>query len=95
MEGTEEVAIIFQNPVSHIGRIYELTGLRAQNMDGIAAEFSKALGENITYVDVPWEPWRETLAKSGILVPHVLAALATMALLIQKNRYDRLPWERI
>lgn len=86
----EVVATILQNPAPHIGRIYELTGLRSQNMDDMASEFSKALGENITYVDIPWEPWRETLAKSGMLTPHVLAHLATMALLIQQNRYDRL-----
>lgn len=86
----EVVATILQNPAQHIRRIYELTGLRSQNMDEIADEFSKALGEDIAYVDVPWEPWRETLAKSGMLTPHVLAHLATMALLIQQNRYDRL-----
>jgi len=33
---------------------------------------------------------RKALEDSGMLTPHVLAHLATMALLIQQNRYDRL-----
>lgn len=59
-------------------------------MEEIAAEFSKALNQTITYVDVPWGLWHKTLETSGLLTPHVLAHLSTMALLIQQNRYDRL-----
>ena len=84
------VATILQNPVDYLGNIYELTGLRSQNIEEIAAEFSAALDQTITYVDVPWELWRKRLEESGMLTPHVLAHLSTMALLIQKNRYDRL-----
>jgi uncharacterized protein YbjT (DUF2867 family) len=83
-------ASILQTPADHIGKVYELTGLRSQRMTDIAEEFSKALGQKITYVDVPWEPWRQALEDSGLLTPHVLAHLATMALLIQQDRYDRL-----
>jgi hypothetical protein len=39
---------------------------------------------------VPWEPWRKQLEDSGRLPPHALAHLATIALLKQQNRYDRL-----
>jgi uncharacterized protein YbjT (DUF2867 family) len=84
------IATVLEAPADYIGKIYELTGLHSQNMDDIAEEFSRALGQTITYVDVPWEPWRKTLEDSGMLTPHVLAHLATMALLIQQNRYDRL-----
>jgi uncharacterized protein YbjT (DUF2867 family) len=84
------IATVLEAPGDHIGKIYELTGLRSQDMDEIAEEFSKALGQTITYVDVPWEPWRKALQESGMLTRHVLAHLATMALLIQQNRYDRL-----
>jgi len=84
------VATVLEAPEGHIGRIYELTGLRSQDMNDIAGEFSEALGQTITYLDVPWEPWRKALEDSGVLNPHVLAHLATMALLIQQNRYDRL-----
>jgi uncharacterized protein YbjT (DUF2867 family) len=84
------IATILKAPDPHIGKVYELTGPRSQDMNGVAEEFSKALGSPITYVDVPWEPWRKQLEDSGRLPPHALAHLATMALLKQQNRYDRL-----
>ncbi|OWV98118.1 hydroxylase [Rhizobium sp. R72] len=84
------IATVLEAPADHIGKIYELTGARSQDMIGIAEEFSKALGQTISYVDVPWEPWRKALEDSGMVTPHILAHLATMALLIQQNRYDRL-----
>lgn len=84
------IATVLEAPADHIGKIYELTGARSQDMIGIAEEFSKALGQTIGYVDVPWEPWRKALEDSGMVTPHILAHLATMALLIQQNRYDRL-----
>ena len=84
------IATVLEAPTAHIGKIYELTGPKSQDMNGVAAEFSRALGSVITYVNVPWELWRKQLEDSGKLPPHVLAHLATMALLKQKNRYDRL-----
>jgi uncharacterized protein YbjT (DUF2867 family) len=84
------IAAIIEDPDRHIGMIYELTGPRSQDMNGVAEEFSRALGRPITYVNVPWEPWRKQLEDSGRLSPHALAHLATMALLKQQNRYDRL-----
>jgi uncharacterized protein YbjT (DUF2867 family) len=84
------IATILQAPDDHIGKVYELTGARSQTMDGIAQAFSKALGETISYVDVPWEPWRKALGDSGMVTPHILAHLATMALLIHQDRYDRM-----
>jgi uncharacterized protein YbjT (DUF2867 family) len=61
------IATVLEAPAEHIGKIYELTGLRSQNMNEIAEEFSEALGRTITYVDVPWEPWRKALEDSGML----------------------------
>lgn len=84
------MAAILEAPSRHIGRIYELTGPRSQDMNGVAEEFSRALGRPITYVNVPWEPWRKQLEASGMLDRHALSHLATMALLKQQNRYDRL-----
>ncbi|WP_340266103.1 NmrA family NAD(P)-binding protein [Sphingobium mellinum] len=84
------IAAILQAPDEHIGKVYELTGARSHDMNDIAAAFSRGLGETITYVDVPFEPWREALEASGMLTQHVLAHLSTMALLIQENRYDRM-----
>ncbi|MDA9433793.1 NAD(P)H-binding protein [Bradyrhizobium sp. CCBAU 51627] len=84
------IAAILEEPGPHIDKVYELTGPRSQDMHGVAEEFSRALGSPITYVDVPWGPWRKQLEDSGKLPPHVLSHLATMALLKQQNRYDRL-----
>ncbi len=84
------MATIVEDPAPHIGKVYELTGPRSQDMAGVAEEFSRALGRPITYVDVPWEPWRKQLEDSGRLSTHALSHLATMALLKQQNRYDRL-----
>ncbi|MCP1968524.1 NAD(P)H-binding protein [Bradyrhizobium elkanii] len=84
------IATILETPTAHIGKIYELTGPKSQDMNGVAEEFSKALGSTISYVNVPWEPWRKHLQDNAKLPPHVLAHLATMALLKQQNRYDRL-----
>ena len=49
----EVVATILADPVAHIGKIYELTGPKSQDMRDIAGEYSSALGRKITYVDVP------------------------------------------
>lgn len=84
------IATILQAPDDHIGKVYELTGARSQTMNEIAQAFSKALGETIDYVDVPWEPWRKAFGDSGMVTSHILAHLSTMALLIQENRYDRM-----
>src|SRR5215475_8372705 len=43
------VAAVLADPVPHLGRIYELTGPRSQDLDGIAREFSDALKRQVTY----------------------------------------------
>src|SRR6202795_1250827 len=50
------VATLLENPQSHIGRTYHLTGPQSENMDFYAQEYSKALGRKITYLDIPVEP---------------------------------------
>ncbi|NTA13966.1 NAD(P)H-binding protein [Agrobacterium tumefaciens] len=84
------IATVLQAPDDHIGKVYELTGARSQDMTDIAGAFSTALGKTISYVNVPFEPWRKGLENSGMVTPHILAHLATMALLIAENRYDRM-----
>jgi len=93
----EVIAIIFADPAAHVGKIYELTGPRSLNMTEIAAEFSAALGRRVTYVDVPFEEWRERELQSLNLPDHVFRHILTMARLHAANRYDRLShdFERI
>ncbi len=83
------IATILADPSSHIGKTYELTGPRAEDLNAIAAEYSAALGRTIKYLDVPFAPWREALEKLK-LPPHVTGHLATMAQLHAANRYDRM-----
>jgi NAD(P)H dehydrogenase (quinone) len=83
------VAAVLADPGPHLGRIYELTGPRSQDMDGVAREYSDALNREITYSDVPPEDWERGLKKMG-LPEHLTKHLVTMAELNRANRYDRL-----
>ncbi len=40
-------------------------------MNGIAVEYSDALGRTISYVDVPLEQWRDQELRSRCLPDHV------------------------
>ena len=83
------IATILADPQPHLGRIYELTGPRSQDMQAIAREYSDALNREITYADIPPEDWELNLKKAG-LPEHLTKHLATMAELNRAGRYDRL-----
>src|SRR5262245_16290837 len=83
------VATIVAAPEPHIGRLYELTGPRSLDMNGIAREYSDALNREITYFDVPPDEWERELRKMG-LSEHLTHHLLTMAELHRAGRYDRL-----
>jgi uncharacterized protein YbjT (DUF2867 family) len=83
------VATILADPRPHLGRIYELTGPRSQDMDGIAREYSAALNRQVTYADISPEDWERELKKAG-LPEHLTKHLVTMAGLNRAGRYDRL-----
>jgi uncharacterized protein YbjT (DUF2867 family) len=85
----EVIATILSDPIPHVGKTYELTGPRSQDIASIAAEYSVVLGRKITYVDVPLEPWRDSDLRSLKLPEHVFHHLLTMARLHAANRYDR------
>src|SRR5712671_1293916 len=86
----EVIAAILVSPTTHIGKVYELTGPRSQNMHGVAAEYSEALGRPITYVDMPFDQWRDQVVRTHNLSDHVSEHFLTMAGLHAANRYDRL-----
>jgi uncharacterized protein YbjT (DUF2867 family) len=83
------VAAVLADPAPHLGRIYELTGPRSQDMDGVAREYSDALNREITYSDIPPEDWERGLKKMG-LPEHLTKHLVTIAELNRANRYDLL-----
>ena len=86
----EVVAVILASPAAHIGKVYELTGPRSQDMNAIAAEYSEALGRTITYVDIPLDQWRDRELRARNLPEHLIQHLLTMAKLHADGRYDRL-----
>jgi uncharacterized protein YbjT (DUF2867 family) len=83
------VAAVLADPGPHLGRVYELTGPRSQDMDGVAREYSEALGREVTYSDIPPEDWERQLKRVG-LPEHLTHHLVTMAELNRAGRYDRM-----
>src|SRR5207253_351388 len=71
------VAAVLADPGPHLGRIYELTGPRSQDMHGVAREYSDALNREGTYYDVPPEEWERQLKSEG-LPEHLTRHLATV-----------------
>jgi NAD(P)H dehydrogenase (quinone) len=89
----EVITTVLASPAAHIGKVYELTGPRSQDMHAIAAEYSEALGRMITYVDVPLDQWRVGVLRGSHLPDHLSHHLLTMAALHAANRYDRLTYD--
>src|SRR5215831_19428002 len=83
------VAAVLADPGPHLGQIYELTGPRSQDMDGVAQEYAEVLHREIMYTDIPPEAWEQGLHKAG-LPEHLIHHLVTMAALHRAGRYDRL-----
>jgi uncharacterized protein YbjT (DUF2867 family) len=86
----EVIVAVLVDPTSHIGKTYELTGPRSQDMTAMATEYSAALGRPVTYVDVPLQQWVDQELNVLGLPEHLCEHLATMARLHGENRYDRL-----
>jgi NAD(P)H dehydrogenase (quinone) len=86
----EVVVSVLLDPFQHVGKTYELTGPRSQDLYALAQEYSAALGRSVTYVDVPIDEWRDKELRSRRLPEHLFEHLLTMAHLHAANRYDRL-----
>jgi uncharacterized protein YbjT (DUF2867 family) len=83
------VASILDEPASHIGQIYNLTGPESADLDHYAHVFSEALGRTIRYRNVPVEAWSEKLR--GLGVPeYLISHLAVLATLHGLGRFDRM-----
>ena len=83
------VAALLHDPADRIGNVYELTGPQVLDVDGLAAQYGRALGRTVAGEDVPYDEWqREVLAPIG-LPEHVQQHIATMARLHREDRYNR------
>lgn len=83
------VAAVLRHPAGRIGAVYELTGPEVLDIDGIAEQYSRALGRPVTAADLPLDEWTEQVLAPMGLPPHVQQHIATMARLHREGRYDR------
>ncbi len=83
------VSEILDDPASHIGQVYNLTGFESADLDYYACVFSEALGRTIRYRNVPLSAWTDTLREFGVPT-HLVNHLAVMAELHMQGRYDRM-----
>lgn len=80
---------VIVNPGGHIGKIYHVVGPESLDGDAMAAQYSKALGREIKYVDVPMEEWLQTDLAELQLSPHLHDHFATLANKTVKGENDR------
>jgi uncharacterized protein YbjT (DUF2867 family) len=83
------VSVILDDPVPHIGHVYNLTGFESADLDHYARVFSEALGRTIHYRNVPLSEWSDKLREFGVPA-HLINHLAVMAELHAQGRYDRM-----
>jgi uncharacterized protein YbjT (DUF2867 family) len=83
------VAVILDDPATHIGQIYDLTGPESADLDHYARVFSEALGRPIRYHDVPFPAWSESLRQMRF-PEFAVRHLSAMTELTKQGRYDRM-----
>jgi uncharacterized protein YbjT (DUF2867 family) len=83
------VYVILDDPASHIGHVYNLTGAASADLDHYARIFSQALGRTIRYRNVPLSGWTDSLRELGVPA-HLVGHLNAMAKLHVQGRYDRM-----
>jgi uncharacterized protein YbjT (DUF2867 family) len=82
------VTAVLSAPQDHIGAVYELTGPATLDVDGLADQYTQALGRTVTAVTPSYDEWLRGLSEMG-LPPHVQQHIATMARLHGEDRYNR------
>jgi uncharacterized protein YbjT (DUF2867 family) len=81
--------VILDDPASHIGHVYNLTGAESADLNHYARIFSQALGRTIRYRDVPLAGWTDSLRELGVPA-YLVSHLKAMARLHVQGRYDRM-----
>jgi uncharacterized protein YbjT (DUF2867 family) len=79
-----------EDPSQYVARVLELTGPVSEDMNGVAEEYSRALGRTISYHDVPADEWAAGLVADASLTPHVREHVVTLARLHRQDRFDRM-----
>jgi uncharacterized protein YbjT (DUF2867 family) len=70
-------------------RVYGLTGPQVLDINGLAEQYSRALGRAITADDLPYDDWLRRYLRNSELPDIVQQHTATMVRLHRENRYDR------
>lgn len=83
------VSAVLLDPAQRIGAVYELTGPENLDIDGLAAQYARALHRPITGADIAQDTWESEVLQPLGLPTHVAQHLATMAKLHRAGRYDR------
>ena len=83
------VAAVLREPAERIGKVYELTGPEVLDIDGIAEQYSRALGRQVVAEDLSLDEWTDRVLTPIGLPAHVAQHIATMARLHRDGRYDR------
>ena len=83
------VAAVLREPAERIGKVYELTGPEVLDIDGIAEQYSRALGRQVVAEDLSLDEWTDRVLTPIGLPAHVAQHIATMARLHREGRYDR------
>jgi uncharacterized protein YbjT (DUF2867 family) len=83
------VAALLRNPDGRVGQVFELTGPDVLDINGLAAQYARALKRPITGEDVPLDEWEHQVLAPVGLPDHVRQHISTMARLHRDGRYDR------
>ena len=83
------LSVILDDPVPHIGHVYNLTGFESADLDHYARVFSEALGRTIRYRNVPRLQWTDKLREAGMPM-HIVNHLGVVADLHAQGRYNRM-----
>ncbi|MGH8880140.1 MAG: NmrA family NAD(P)-binding protein, partial [Stackebrandtia sp.] len=79
-EDLARVAVeILTNPAPHHGKIYMPTGPVSLSMTEQAHTFSRVLGRQIQYIDIPVQSWRQALSRAEGISPYLVEHLCQVA----------------
>ncbi|KAG0623357.1 hypothetical protein M758_3G168100 [Ceratodon purpureus] len=80
---------VISNPQRHLGKVYEVVGPESLDGDAMAAQYSKALGREVKYVDVPMEEWMQTDLAEQHLSDHLHNHFTILAAKTVRGENDR------
>ncbi len=83
------IVSLLLNPADRVRHVYELTGPEILDINGLAAQYSRALKRSVIAEDTPYEEWNRHYLRASGLPEHVQQHIATMARLHHEDRYNR------